>query len=113
MLNTGTTLDREGNEVPVHSQIGRELSEAIARTVQERQPALSIEVGMAFGFSTLAMLSAGGRVVSIDPNQLAPDEYDGLGVLAVERAGYADRHRLIPEPSYLGLPQLLRDGTRC
>jgi predicted O-methyltransferase YrrM len=111
MLESGTTLDRDSNPVAVHSQIGREFSEAIARVVAERRPALSIEVGMAFGTSTLAMLSGGGEVVSIDPNQLT--DYDGLGVHAVERAGFADRHRLIAEPSYLGLPQLLRDETRC
>lgn len=113
MLDTGLTVNRDGKDLPVHSQIGREFSEAIHRVVNDRKPALSIEIGMAFGFSTLAMLSGGGEVVSIDPLQLDPGEYDGLGVHAVERAGFANRHRLLVAPSYVGLPQLLREGTRA
>jgi predicted O-methyltransferase YrrM len=110
MLESGTTLDRDSNAVAVHSQIGREFSEAIARVVGERRPALSIEVGMAFGTSTLAMLSGGGDVASVDPNQFT--EYDGLGFHAVQRAGFGDRHRMVVEPSYLALPEMSRT-QRC
>ena len=108
MLRSGKAVDG----TPAHSGVSRVLAETIARVTADRQPAVSIEVGMAFGFSTLSILSgSSGEVVSIDPNQST--QWEQRGVHAVEAAGYADRHRVIEKPSYLALPQLAAEGTRA
>jgi len=75
-----------------------------------------LEVGMACGVSSLAILTAlgdlgeHGRLISIDPHQST--QWRRCGVTAVERAGLGDRHRLIEEASQLALPRLLAEETR-
>ena len=97
---------------PIHSNILKHLAEALQRVTAERQPGTCVEIGMAFGFSTLSILSGtAGLLISIDPRQSG--EYRGEGAKAVALAGYDRRHRLIEQPSYIGLPQLLIEGTRA
>jgi len=71
-----------------------------------------LEIGMARGVSSVAILSVLGpdaRLTSVDPFQLVPSGYGGAGVQAVRAAGFGDRHVLIPEPDYVALPALLRE----
>jgi predicted O-methyltransferase YrrM len=97
-----------------HSIIAPAFAEALYRTVRKEQPRLVVEIGMAFGASSIAMLTAldenggDGQLISIDPHQHG-DGWKGLGVANVERAGLAHRHRLIEEPDFLALPVLVRD----
>ena len=75
----------------------------------------AIEIGMARGVSSVAILSAlrsDGRLTSIDPFQLVPSGYGSAGVEAVRSAGFADRHTLLAEPDYVALPALLRGQRR-
>lgn len=85
-----------------------------------------LEIGMANGSSTVAMLSTlndmgGGHVTSIDPFQFADvgsigndndDGYSGEGVDNVNRAGYAHMHTMIAEPDYVALPKLVERGEK-
>jgi predicted O-methyltransferase YrrM len=109
MIDTGRTqVDGEPREL--HSQIPRAYAETLQRVVRERRPTTSLEVGLAFGVSALAILGAGeGDLVSVDPLQA---DYDHHGARAIEAAGLADRHRLVPDFDYLALPALLREGLR-
>jgi predicted O-methyltransferase YrrM len=81
-----------------------------------------LEIGMATGSSTVAMLKAvqslgGGRVTSIDPFQFKDDpalgdDYYGIrgaGVRNVAAAGLAPLHSLIPEFDHIALPRLAAD----
>lgn len=90
-------------------------AEALFETVRRQRPEVAIEVGMAFGVSTLAILTAlrelGGRLVSIDPSQSSV--WKGAGLEAVARAGLAEHHELIEDYDYNALPRLLASGTRC
>jgi predicted O-methyltransferase YrrM len=114
MLSSGASVNRSGETVPVDSQITRRHAHALMRTTRQRRPRLCIETGMAFGYSTLAMLGGtDGSVISIDPYQVGREYYDEVGVAAVERAGFGDRHRLLAEPSHVGLPRLLAEGIRA
>lgn len=69
---------------------------------------------MAYGFSTLAILTAleqlggEGHLISIDPYQTR--DWRGIGSAHVRRAGLGHRHQLIEEPDYLALPALVREG---
>jgi predicted O-methyltransferase YrrM len=84
-----------------------------------------LEVGMATGSSSLAILSAlqksgGGHLTSIDPFQLAPLQavegmmrgFGSAGVNAVRTAGFEDMHTLMPVADYVAMPQLLDAGRR-
>ena len=79
-----------------------------------------LEIGMANGSSTVAMLevlqqAGGGHVTSIDPYQLHPVSsspsgvpgYGGEGVKCVQSAGFAEMHTLIAQPDYLAMPKLV------
>lgn len=71
---------------------------------------------MAFGFSTLAILTAleelgeDGRLISIDPYRA--QDWHNCGIAAVHRAGLQGRHQHIERPDYLALPALLEADTR-
>jgi predicted O-methyltransferase YrrM len=116
MLATRHTTGQFGEKVPVHSNLPPAYAEALYRTVLDKRPAVALEVGMAFGVSSLAILSAldeagsAGRLISIDPYQTA--QWQGCGAFAVRRAGFEHCHELIEEPDYLALPRLLASGLR-
>jgi predicted O-methyltransferase YrrM len=85
----------------------------LARIVTARAPTQCLEIGLANGVSSLAILESmppGGSLVSIDPYQST--EWRGAGIDNIESAGYAARHTLIEEPDYLALPQLVAEGRR-
>jgi len=108
---SATTLAAE--RIPVHSDIGTGHAEALYEAVLRERPTTVLEVGMAFGVSSLAILTAlrdigeNGRLVSIDPNQTT--YWKGCGLAAVERAGLKSRHELFEDFDYNVLPRLLAD----
>ena len=116
VFDEGLVRGPAGETQPVHSNIGLLEAEALYHAVLKYRPTMVVEIGMAFGTSSLAILAAleqsggQGRLISIDPNQSS--EWMGGGVAAIARSGFAKRHRLIEEPDYVALPQLLASGTR-
>ena len=81
--------------------------------VEAQKAAKVLEVGMATGTSTVVILSAlsrsgTGTLTSIDPFQTT--QFAGSGKDRVRAMGFADRHRLLEQPDYLALPQLLAAG---
>ena len=106
--------DSAGVEYAVHSEIPMLYADALYRTVLEIKPEVTIEVGMAFGLSSLAVggalleLGKGGRLISIDPNQ--DDQWHGVGRANLKRIGF-ERHELMVDKSFNALPELLRRGT--
>lgn len=105
----------DGRRLPTTSGISREYAAALYRLIRQERPQQVIETGMGHGFSTLTILCAleewGGRLISIDPYQ---DWESGMqaALHAVERAGYAGRHRFIRQKSSEALPALLAGGIR-
>jgi predicted O-methyltransferase YrrM len=116
MFDTRTTAKPSGEVVPLHSSLSEATAGVLYRLVLETRPAVAVEVGMAYGVSSLAILAAlrrtggNGRLISIDPHQFT--QWEGCGVAAVERAGLKDRHELIEDYDYLALPRLLGSGRR-
>lgn len=113
-LRRGTTLDAEGKEVSLSSAIFEDHAKALYKVVKDHRPEVAIEIGMAHGISTLAILSAldetgQGRLTSIDPNQ--DTDWRGEGRLAVERAGLAHYHDVIAMSDFIVLPQLVEKGV--
>lgn len=116
IFSTRTTIDGNGEVVPLHSFIDSATAEALYRHVRKQKPRVAVEVGMANGISSLAILTAleenggEGRLVSIDPNQST--QWRNSGRTSVARAGLAARHRVIEKPDSLALPELLAENTR-
>ncbi len=99
---------------PADSVIAADFADALYRTARTERPNVVVEIGMANGASTLAILTAleengAGRLLSVDPYQRRT--WLGAGVDRVDASGLAHRHELIEEPDYLALPELLRAGT--
>jgi predicted O-methyltransferase YrrM len=116
MFDSRTSPSLTGESVPLHSNINLSYAESLYEMVRRVQPAVVVEVGMAFGVSSLAILTAlrdggRGRLISIDPMQTS--EWNGCGRAAVIRAGFGDLHELIEDYDYHALPRLLASGVTC
>jgi predicted O-methyltransferase YrrM len=90
-------------------------AEAIARLVRELRLTSTLETGMAYGLSTLAICGVHeergeGSHVAIDPYQSR--DWRGIGVLNLERAGLSARARVIEARSDEALPRLRDEGLR-
>jgi predicted O-methyltransferase YrrM len=116
LFTSGCVRDASGALLDEAGGISLSYAEALYQLVRARKPQLAVEVGMANGISTLAILTglrdsgSGGHLISIDPHQ--GRSWRGVGVLQVCRAGLEDHHTLVEEPDYLALPDLLRANTR-
>lgn len=114
MLETGVVTTADGATRPLHSGIHLEFAERLYHTVLEQRPSCAVEIGMASGVSSLAILTAleqsggDGRLISVDPFQSS--HWGGAGFAAVRRAGLEHRHQLIEQPDYAALPVLLANG---
>lgn len=92
------------------SGISHAHAHALNELVLRERPQLVIEIGMARGVSTIAILTAleavgGGELVSIDPFQTTSFESEGLK--RVSSAHLGDRHRHVDETDFAALPILL------
>ena len=106
----------DGSWLDVKASISHENSRALNRFVRSRRPNIVIEIGMAYGVSTLTILDAlqstgKGKLISIDP-------YIGwptgrlVALNQVHRAGVSDLHEHVDECSSTGLAKLLSLGAR-
>jgi hypothetical protein len=116
MVSSRQVLDASGNPLRLHSHISRVEANALYEIIKRRRPDIVLEIGMAFGISSLAILTAleevgNGILISVDPNQTL-GEWKGAGVANVRRSGLSHRHTLIEKPDYLALPELLAAGTQ-
>lgn len=102
--------DGEGVEREINSQIPVAYARALTELVRKEQPKLVVEVGMACGFSSLAILEGlpeGGKLVSIDPYH---GDYHRIGEALVQRSDRAAAHQLVEEPDFFALPKMLERG---
>lgn len=105
-----------GDRIPVHSDIGIDHAEALYETILRNRPTTVLEIGMAFGVSSLAILTAlrdigqNGRLLSIDPGQST--SWKGCGLASIARAGLKDRHEMHEDYDYNALPRLLASGLK-
>lgn len=93
-----------------------ELGEELAEFHFRLQPRISIEVGLAYGFSTLFILDAMqrgnyGQHVAIDPFQSSL--WHGIGLQAIQDAGLARRFKWLEERSSYALSSMQRSKTRA
>ena len=95
--------------------IARTEGALLQRTIAAVRPTTTLEVGMAFGISTLFICEAlaglphAATHIAIDPNQST--KWHGIGVRNVHSAGFGDKLRFFEERSEFCLPRLLQERT--
>ena len=94
--STGLTTLSDGTRVPIHGNVGPDSGKVIQRAIEATRPRMGIEVGLAFGISTLYILDAmqlhgGGSLIGMDPAQ-HDATWRGGGLHNVNRAGFGDRY---------------------
>ena len=104
-----------------HGMQAREVA-ILCRIAREEKCKTILEVGMANGSSTVALLktlaeNGGGHVTSIDPFQNKGENgidygIGGQGVRNVAAAGFASMHRLMEAYDYIALPQLVAEKAQ-
>lgn len=110
MVKSGTVLLPDGSTRRLGANLSTAHSHSLYSTILEYRARNVIEIGMAYGVSTLSILAA---LQQTDGHLLSVDPYNGwnsgrkAALHAVERAGYAHRHRHIQAPSFAALPSLL------
>jgi predicted O-methyltransferase YrrM len=103
---TDGALHRIDERTRIKPEHGRALT-ALHRKIR---PTLSVEIGLAYGFSALhfldAMQAGGyGRHIAIDP--YAKTYWNGVGLAAIEDSGLGERFEWIEAPSCIGLSRLI------
>jgi len=116
ILATNQVRDADGNRLPLRAAMSEAEGRLIAEVFDTVKPDTSLEIGFAYGVSTLfacAALERNGkpcRHIVVDPAQST--EFGGIGLLNIERAGYRHMVDFREMPSEIALPELLRAGTR-
>lgn len=117
---THQVISPEGGSIELTDAVNLNEGLFLTDIVREFQPKLSLEIGMAYGISTLficdalAMQPTAHHIV-IDPFQFKPgpwgDSWQGVGMNNLQRAGYSALVELREELSSLALPELVRQGV--
>ncbi len=94
--------------------------ELLYQVVRENQATRGIEIGMAYGISSLCLADAlqqvairrgsSARLVSIDSHQTA--SFKRAGIHLLQRAGYDSVLTVVEAPSQLALPEFVMRGER-
>jgi predicted O-methyltransferase YrrM len=115
IFETGMVVTETGEEIPLKSGIGLEDGLLLHKLVREYRPRISLEVGCAYGVSSLficeAMREIGGEEhIIIDPNQST--HWRNVGRANLKRANLDDIVRFYEEPSHRCLPRLEAEGRK-
>src|SRR5688572_22836736 len=107
-------VDAAGREHPLHSEITADEGELLVRVVRDNGLQRTLEIGCAYGLSSLYICAAlaerpGASHTIIDPFQNS--EWFGIGVENLRRAG-CTFFELIEQPSEFALPDLVRRGEK-
>ncbi|HEY1354181.1 MAG TPA: class I SAM-dependent methyltransferase [Ktedonobacteraceae bacterium] len=89
------------------------LADTLYRIIRENNAQRTLEVGMAYGLSSLSICQAlrdngSGQHTIIDPRQSS--EWKSIGMRNLHKANLADQVEFYEQPAHLALPDLLRQG---
>jgi len=120
VITTGRAPLRDGRVVNASSFVSKESCRLLYELVERSCARQGIEIGMAFGVSTVCLADAlravagpEARLISFDPTQRLTDSWNSAGLWQVERAGLSEVVELRDETSQRGLPKLVDSGYRC
>lgn len=116
IYETGKVRDAEGNEYDaMPTSFNFVEGEAAYRTILKHNARRVLEIGVAYGVSTLFILQAlrelgEGHLIGLDPFQI--ENYHDIGLLNVKRAGYEDLFTFRKMYSQDALPEYLIAGDK-
>jgi len=107
-LQENHVFNRQGQRVPLHSNVSLEEAETLYRAVRTLQPQASVEIGFAQGISATALLKAmadSGTGIHhiIDPFQA---RFEEAGLMMVDKAGLTSRMRFYRQFAEETVPSL-------
>jgi predicted O-methyltransferase YrrM len=116
ILETGRTVLASGEEVQADSYIDATCGALLQRVVKTLRPGIGVEVGLAFGISTLYILEAwkdagGQKLIGMDPAQ-NDNHWRGGGLHNIRQAGYEMLYEFHENTSQRVLPALVSEGQR-
>lgn len=123
ILSSRSVVTEDGITHPLHSNISDEEGVFLQEMIRKIRPKVSVEVGCAYGISSLYICEAlrevnASKHIIIDPYQNFPlgrgplSGFDGIGLANLRRAGYSDIVDFHDVPSYQYLARLDQDGTK-
>jgi len=110
---TRKLLVEDGKIEKVHSNIKYDEGMFLNNLIKKYKSKKILEVGMAYGMSSLFITDAiprDGRLISIDPFQ--DTQWKNRGVDLLKRVKMDAKHKLIKKKSYEALPELLEEGEK-
>jgi predicted O-methyltransferase YrrM len=116
ILRTNSVRSIDGTAtIPLRDAVTGEIGTLLQRLIREKCPALTLEIGLAFGVSALficeALASVGGRQhIVIDAFQTSV--WNGIGMHNVRAAGFGQLVQLREQLSEDALPLLSQEGTK-
>lgn len=112
IFETGTFTNSKGETVTIHSETSKDQCSFLQSIIRDKRFENSIEIGFAYGISTLAITEEivrnNGRHLVMDKFQLR--SWKGNGLDLIKLAGYTDNVAFYEEFCYIVLPDLLRQG---
>src|SRR5262245_45883333 len=117
ILNERVVTTEGGRALPLNSEISTSEGFFLQDIIRQNKPRVSLEIGCAYGISSLFICQAlrevgAERHIIIDPFQIGHDHggcdpgWDGVGLTNLKRAGYADLITFYEEVSHRCLPRL-------
>lgn len=114
IFKTKTFKTHDNQVISVHSETGQEQCEFLQNIIRTRNFSKSIEVGFAYGTSTLAIteeiVKNGGKHVVIDKFEVSDWKSHGLDLMT--QAGHINDIEFHEEYCYVTLPKLLEQGRK-
>lgn len=116
IVKTRCTVLQTGEEIEATSYIDEACGALLQRIIKTIRPRVGVEVGLAFGISTLYILEAmrdgsGEKLIGMDPVQ--SDHYwRGGGLQNIRRAGFKHLYEFHEDTSQQVLPRLVGQGQR-
>jgi predicted O-methyltransferase YrrM len=107
--------DKNGNLFPLHSNTSEKQCEFLQELIREVKPSASLEIGLAYGISAVAILDELKKLKQpfhhtiMDPYQ---ESWNDIGLLNIEKAGFADHITFHRKFSDQVLPSLYNDNYR-
>jgi predicted O-methyltransferase YrrM len=117
LVETGCTETASGEWLPMHSQIPPLEGEFLQAILSDLKPKATLEIGLAYGVSSLYILDAlskqeGCTHIVVDPCQFDPNLWNGCGLRNIEKAGFRAMVDFHHAPSHEALPEILKTGQR-
>jgi predicted O-methyltransferase YrrM len=107
--------DAYQNKYPLHSATAKNQCEFIADILIDIKPSFSLEIGLAYGISTIAIIEALGKIKQpfhhtvIDPYQI---DWHNVGLHYINKTGYNHNVTVHEKFSDEVLPTLVNEGKR-